>query len=160
MINRLRQLGSAVQKVLADQSAEAAGQVARGLEQGLAELEAEMARLRRVAVENHGLIEQVLKQRDYWCEKWKLHGVQHSNAQSQLLQQIESLDSAIASRLLPELNKYREKEGLKPLLYTSALERFRTLFGDYKTTLAASAAEGDAMPNDFIERRQPVDPEK
>ena len=160
MIDRMRKLGAAVQKVLADQSAEAASKVAVGLEQGLSELEAEMARLRRVALENHGLIEEIIKQRDYWCEKWKLHGVQHSNAQSQLLQQIESLDAAIARRLLPELNTYRQKDGLKPLLYTSALERLRTLFGDYKTTLATTAAEGDAMPNDFVERRQPVDVEK
>ena len=156
MIDRIRKLGAAVQKALAEETKAEAALMSESLEQGLAEVEQEMARLRRIALENHAIIEEVLRQRDYWSEKWKLHGVQHSNAQSQMLEQIEALDTAIARKLLPQLNEYRQKDGLEPLTYSSPLERYRLLFGDYKQTLAATEAEGSATPNDALARRQDV----
>lgn len=158
MIDRIRKLGVAIQKAINEQTQSEAEELRRGLEKGLDEMEAEMTRLRRIALENHAIIEEVLKQRDYWSEKWKRHGVAHANAQAQMLEQLEGLDGAIAKKLLPELNRYREKEGLEPMKYTSALERFRTLFGDYKETLATTQQVGEQMPNDFLSRRRPVDP--
>jgi hypothetical protein len=160
MISGLRKLGAAVQQVLREEGAASRSALAESLEQGLNEIEQEMARLRRIALENHALIEEVLKQRDFWSERWKLHGVQHSNAQGQMLEQIEALDTAIARRLLPQLNEYRKKDGLEPMSYSSPMERYKTLFGDYQHSLASTKAEGDAMPNDFIARRREADTEK
>jgi len=158
MIDRIRKLTAAVGQVLAQQTAAETAALGEALDSGLKQIEDEMARLRRIALENHALVAEALRQRDYWSEKWKKHGVEHSAAQAAMLEQIESLDAIIGKRLLPELNRLREAAGQPPLTYQSPTERFWSLFREYKESLAATAKEGEKMPNDLMERRQPVDP--
>ena len=158
MIDRIRKLTSAVGQVLAQQAAAESAGLGEALDAGLSQIESELARLRRIALENHALVEEALRQRDYWSEKWKKHGVEHSAAQGAMMEQIESLDRVISRRLMPELNRMREEAGQPPLTWQSPVEKFRAIFKEYKEVLDTTASEGAMMPNDLMDRRRPVDP--
>lgn len=158
MIDRIRKLASAVSTALEQERAMETADLSASLERGLAEIEAEMTRLRRAALDNHALIEEVIRQRDQWAQKWRQHGAEHAAAQGAMLDAIIGLDKAIATKLLPQLNAYREKEGLPPLTYASPTERYKVLVGDYQTALAKTAEEHAEMPSDQLERRVSVEP--
>lgn len=157
MIDRIRKLASAVSTALEQERAMETAELSASMERGLAEIEAEMGRLRRAALDNHALIEEVIRQRDQWAQKWRQHGAEHAAAQGAMLDAILGLDKAIATRLLPELNAYREKEGLPPLTYASAAERYKVIVGEYQTALDKTAEEHAKMPSDQLERRVPVE---
>jgi len=122
---------------------------------------------RRKALEYHGLIEGILRERDQWKEMWFKDSAGHQQAQGVLEVALTS-GRQLFRRLLTELNALRKEKGLQPIQSLKSMDAEALPAGIAAATKATNAEIEKAAPpgidgiaeRDRIEKGNPNDPKE
>jgi hypothetical protein len=120
------------------------------------EIIAEVEKWKRIAHENHAVIEGVLKERDQWNQMWRQHGIEHANAQQLMVAEIER-HVAVIRQCYEAMNVLRKAQGMPAIdPPKSQSEFFEGLARQYREALEAGAASVPAI--DWKAQRDAVAP--
>lgn len=97
----------------------------------------QMQTWKRVARENHAIVEGVIKERDQWKEMWFTQGRDHSNAQQLMMRALESAGEHLHSSFAL-INKMRKERGLEPIsLSGDRIEALRKITEAFQASLVS-----------------------
>jgi len=134
--NKLLKEQLAVSKAQTEEAHALLAQLAEGARGALVEIE----KWKRIARENHAVIEGVLKERDQWSKMWREHGTGHANAQQLMVAEIER-HVAIIKQCYEAMNVLRKAQGMPAIdPPKSQTEFFAGLARQYREALEVGAA--------------------